>query len=127
MNTQLVRVSTGITFAAVLLAAGSAHAIPAFARKTGMSCSACHEAWPRLNEFGQQFRDNGYRLRHGRDAPPEQPSAYWPIAFRTTVGYQWLRQTLQQTDSGTATTQTGTFGHKPARGAAGVDLLSDGE
>jgi len=120
MNTQLVRVSTGITFAAVLLAAGSAHAIPAFARKTGMSCSACHEAWPRLNEFGQQFRDNGYRLRHGRDAPPEQPSAYWPIAFRTTVGYQWLRQTLQQTDSGTATTQTGTFGF------TGLDIHSAG-
>ncbi len=26
-------------------------AIPAFARKYGMPCSACHEAWPKLNNF----------------------------------------------------------------------------
>jgi len=106
--------------ATLALVSTGARAIPAFARKTGMSCSACHEAWPRLNEFGQQFRDNGYRLRHGRDAPPDQPSAYWPIAFRTTVGYQWLRQTLQQTDAGPTTTQTGTFGF------TGLDIHSAG-
>lgn len=44
-------------------------AIPAFARKTGLACSACHEVWPRLNDFGQLFRDNGYRLKRDRDAP----------------------------------------------------------
>ena len=118
-----MRCKTGVLAAlgaSLTLVSTGARAIPAFARKTGMSCSACHEAWPRLNEFGQQFRDNGYRLRHGRDAPPEQPSSYWPIAFRTTVGYQWLRQTLQQTDTGPATTQTGTFGF------SGLDIHSAG-
>jgi hypothetical protein len=106
--------------ASLALVSPAARAIPAFARKSGLSCSACHEAWPRLNEFGQQFRDNGYRLRHGRDAPPEQSSAYWPIAFRTTVGYQLLRQTQQPTDAGPATTETGTFGF------SGLDIHSAG-
>ena len=44
-----------------------AHAIPAFARKYGLRCSACHEAWPMLNYFGQKFKDNGYQLMNDRD------------------------------------------------------------
>ena len=32
-----------------------AYGIPAFARKYGLPCSACHEAWPMLNNFGQTF------------------------------------------------------------------------
>jgi len=69
----------------VLLASGSpAHGIPAFARKYGLPCSACHEAWPMLNNFGQTFKDNGYQLGNGRDAPIYQDPGYWPIMFRTT-------------------------------------------
>jgi hypothetical protein len=96
-------------FCAGLFAPG-AQAIPAFARKTGLSCSACHEVWPRLNDFGQSFRDRGYRLKRDRDAPVEQNPSYWPIAFRTTAGYQFLRQALVQSDQGPITTNTGTFG-----------------
>ena len=61
-----------------------AHGIPAFARKYGLPCSACHEAWPMLNNFGQTFKDNGYQLGNERDAPIYQQPAYWPIMFRTT-------------------------------------------
>lgn len=85
-------------------------AVPLFARKTGLACSACHEVWPRLNDFGQNFRDRGYRLERDRDAPVEQDPTYFPLSFRTTAGYQWLRQTLVPTDTGTVTAQTGTFG-----------------
>jgi hypothetical protein len=60
-----------------------ARAIPAFARKYGLPCSACHEAWPMLNNFGQTFKDNGYQLGNGRDAPIYQDPSYWPIMFRT--------------------------------------------
>jgi hypothetical protein len=68
----------------------AAHAIPAFARKYGLPCSACHEAWPMLNNFGQTFKDNGYQLGNGRDAPIYQQPEYWPIAFRVTP--QWHRE-----------------------------------
>jgi hypothetical protein len=60
------------------------YGIPAFARKYGLPCSACHEAWPMLNNFGQTFKDNGYQLGNGRDAPIYQEPSYWPIMFRTT-------------------------------------------
>src|SRR6202162_1422440 len=59
-------------------------AIPAFARKYGMPCSSCHEAWPKLSPFGQNFKDNGYQMGNDRDAPIFQSPAYWPVTFRTT-------------------------------------------
>ncbi len=72
----------------------SAQAIPAFARKYGMPCSACHEAWPMLNNFGQTFKDNGYQLGNDRDAPIYQEPSYWPIMFRTTP--MWHRETNER-------------------------------
>jgi hypothetical protein len=65
-------------------------AIPAFARKYGLPCSACHTAWPELNNFGQVFRDNGYQLGNERDSPIWQNPSYFPIAFRITP--QWHRE-----------------------------------
>jgi hypothetical protein len=61
-----------------------AHALPAFARKYGLRCSACHESWPMLNYFGQKFKDNGYQLMNDRDAPIWQNPGYWPVTFRIT-------------------------------------------
>jgi len=62
----------------------SANALPAFARKYGLRCSACHESWPMLNYFGQKFKDNGYQLMNDRDAPIWQNPGYWPVTFRIT-------------------------------------------
>jgi hypothetical protein len=59
-----------------------ANALPAFARKYGLRCSACHESWPMLNYFGQKFKDNGYQLMNDRDAPIWQNPGYWPVTFR---------------------------------------------
>ena len=67
----------------VLLACSQrANALPAFARKYGLRCSACHESWPMLNYFGQKFKDNGYQLMNDRDAPIWQNPGYWPVTFR---------------------------------------------
>jgi hypothetical protein len=66
----------------ILGASQSASALPAFARKYGLRCSACHESWPMLNYFGQKFKDNGYQLMNDRDAPIWQNPGYWPVTFR---------------------------------------------
>jgi hypothetical protein len=68
----------------VLTCSQPAHALPAFARKYGLRCSACHESWPMLNYFGQKFKDNGYQLMNDRDAPIWQNPGYWPVVFRIT-------------------------------------------
>ncbi len=38
----------------------SAQAIPSFSRQTGMSCAACHTAFPELTPYGRWFKLNGY-------------------------------------------------------------------
>lgn len=85
--------------AASALPLGKVMAIPAFARKYGLPCSACHTAWPELNNFGQVFRDNGYQLMNDRDSPIWQNPSYFPISFRITPS--WHRETAnnQQVDS----------------------------
>lgn len=42
--------------------AGSAGAVPAFARKYKTGCVTCHTIFPKLNPFGEQFRRNGFRF-----------------------------------------------------------------
>jgi hypothetical protein len=89
--THARRIGTRLLLLGVICATAPwAQAIPAFARKYGLPCSACHEAWPMLNNFGQTFKDNGYQLGNDRDAPIYQEPAYWPIMFRTTP--QWHRE-----------------------------------
>src|SRR4029077_472181 len=85
----------------LLVSSQSSHAIPAFARKYGLPCSACHIGWPILNVFGQQFRDNGYQLGNDRDAPIYQNNGYWPITFRVTPQWHLESQTKVAVDTTT--------------------------
>jgi hypothetical protein len=78
--------------AATNLPAVNVRALPAFARKYGMPCSSCHEAWPKLSPFGQWFKDNGYQMGNDRDAPIFQAPAYWPVTFRITP--IWHRESV---------------------------------
>src|ERR1700758_5565220 len=88
----------------VVISSQPSHAIPAFARKYGLPCSACHIGWPILNVFGQQFRDNGYQLGNDRDSPIYQTNGYWPITFRVTPQWHVESQTKVGIDApGTST------------------------
>src|SRR3974377_1805762 len=90
------------SFILLLIPSAPANALPAFARKYGMPCSSCHEAWPKLSPFGQQFKDNGYQMGNDRDAPIFQSPAYWPVTFRITP--IWHRESTNkvQVDGSTA-------------------------
>lgn len=46
----------------LLFASISANATPFFARQYGMKCATCHSGFPRLNEFGLQFKANNFRI-----------------------------------------------------------------
>lgn len=68
-----------------------ADAIPAFARKYGFDCNVCHvPSFPKLNDFGNLFRDHGYQIGTKADLPTFQgiTMGFWPVSLRTTVGYQ---------------------------------------
>src|ERR1700719_5173068 len=131
MRRRFFSMASSIAFApllaAVMLAnSQSARAIPAFARKYGMPCSACHEAWPKLNNFGQTFKDNGYQLGNDRDAPIFQQPAYWPIALRITP--HWHRESTSATDITNPATGLTTEGQLTTHGfdLPGLNILTAG-
>ncbi|GIW55718.1 MAG: hypothetical protein KatS3mg082_2122 [Nitrospiraceae bacterium] len=95
-----------------------ADAIPAFARKYDFSCNVCHvPGFPKLNDFGNLFRDRGYQLGSDADLPTYEgiTMGFWPVSFRTTVGYQLA--SVRTDGSGIS---TGGFGF------TGLDVLSFG-
>ena len=75
-----------VLIALPLVAPAPVRAIPAFARKYGFNCMMCHTAYPKLNDWGQRYRDNGYQLpgQEGREKTLfDSPT---PIALRTSTG-----------------------------------------
>lgn len=85
------------------------HAVPSFARQTGMQCSGCHTVFPELNSFGRQFKLRAYTLGNANaDAtfPANLPvSAILQITRTTTANADGVdpemlprdRQTIAQT------------------------------
>lgn len=60
---RLMRWALGFCIVAVALAAVQySHAIPAFSRQYGTSCSTCHVDFPKLNDFGKAFKDAGFKF-----------------------------------------------------------------
>ena len=116
-----VQVLMRVTLALVLLGCAlPASAIPAFARKYSLRCTACHEQWPVLNDFGRSFRDNGYQLRLGKDEPVTTDPGYWPISVHVNPTYDYTKVTNQATDQGDKTISSGGVAD------ASIDLLMAG-
>jgi hypothetical protein len=115
---------TGALVLVFLVLSGSqnANALPAFARKYGLRCSACHESWPMLNYFGQKFKDNGYQLMNDKDAPIWQNASYWPITLRITPF--WSRESTNHvaSDAASGESSLATTGFN----LSGLDILTGG-
>jgi hypothetical protein len=118
--TSLIAATIVLMFVA-LTCSQPANALPAFARKYGLRCSACHETWPILNNFGLKFRDNGYQIMNDRDAPIWQNPSYWPVTFRITP--VWHRySTASDIDTYTGGVLTGTNAAIERITSSGFDL-----
>ena len=66
MTRKIVLVLTALIL--VQATVGTAQAIPAFARKYGLSCKTCHAPFPRLKKYGLDFAARGYALPE-KEAP----------------------------------------------------------
>ena len=51
-----------LTLVLGLVAVPYSHAIPAFSRQYGTSCTTCHIDFPKLNDFGKAFKDAGFKF-----------------------------------------------------------------
>lgn len=103
-------------------------AIPAFARKYDLPCSACHTAWPELNSFGQNFRDNGYQLMNDKDSAIWQSPSYIPLAIRVTPNVHFERTNHQLIDQTPGDPSTQIDGNVTQHGfdLSGMDIWSAG-
>jgi len=82
---------------ATCLLPADAQAIPAFARRYKLSCTTCHNPFPRLKPYGDEFAGNGFYL------PEDDPDRDYvqagdellrlnrdfPIAARMDLWFQW--------------------------------------
>jgi hypothetical protein len=62
------------------LAAGTAHAVPSYARQTGSDCAACHVGafGPQLTPYGIQFKLGGYTDTDGKEGKVPLSGMWWP-------------------------------------------------
>ena len=58
-----------------------AQAMPIFAQRYNLTCTACHSVLPELNAFGNEFRNRGYRI----DGAPKHGTTI--VALREQIGY----------------------------------------
>ncbi|MFQ5808560.1 MAG: hypothetical protein ACE5JM_02980, partial [Armatimonadota bacterium] len=62
MSRAVVSLTSGVVVLAAGLLGSPAGAVPHWARQYGVACNMCHLTPPKLNEVGEQFFANGYRL-----------------------------------------------------------------
>ena len=53
----------------------NAHAVPSYARQTGLACASCHTIFPELTPFGRSFKLNGYTLTGLKDIQAQPTSS----------------------------------------------------
>jgi hypothetical protein len=101
------------------LAAPMAHAVPSFARQTGMACEACHTVFPELTHFGRVFKANGFtldNLKQVRDIGVNKEDMMLslatmpPLAAMVQVSETWLNSPLPDGTGGPGHSQTSTVG-----------------
>jgi len=68
-----------LTLGLWLLQGAAALALPVFAHRYGLSCQTCHTVVPELNEFGERFKGNGFRLPAAQNA--------FPLAVKVKMAY----------------------------------------
>ncbi len=111
----------------------SASAVPAFARRYGVSCSACHTAWPALSADGWSFKMSGYRRLNGKELTPTTKDievaagalsipAIPPLAIVGTFGFDFQEVGRRASDGTTATRKGSSFDFNELELLAGAPL-----
>jgi hypothetical protein len=95
-----------LSLAGVLAAAAfapEASAIPAFARQTGMACSACHaQHFPVLNGFGRAFKAAGFTMMGSQNKVEGEH-----LSMPESMNFGQLLKVRYQKTNGTAGTPSG--------------------
>jgi hypothetical protein len=94
--------------ASELIAPRRADSLPLFARDRKVPCTTCHMAFPRLNQFGMAFKQNGYRMPGEKGTSPWEKESF-PISLIGNVGAHWIRTDADTGGGLRATTTQSSF------------------
>jgi hypothetical protein len=94
-----LRFVLGFGMALELIGVTEAHAVPSYARQTGLACSACHTVFLELTSFGRMFKAHGYTAQGVKEleeaatanAPPLDINRAFPLSVM-------LQTSLTRTD-----------------------------
>ena len=116
---------------ALLLTATPAHAVPAFARQTGLPCAMCHVGafGPQLTQFGRAFKIGGYTQTGGEGLKSEIPLSAMALgSFNHTAKDQQPPPQYFNTNNNFALDQASLFvaGHVGAHTGAFMQFTYDG-
>ncbi len=88
MKPNLPRFTACLALVALCFLSSSLHAVPSYARQTGLSCIACHTEFPILTEFGRNFKLNGYTMSVGETKLPPLAVMVLPSFTQTQKGQE---------------------------------------
>jgi hypothetical protein len=86
-----------------------AQTLPLFARKYKFECVMCHVAFPRLNKFGMEFRQRGYRLEGAEGTSPWEEDSF-PLSLVGNVGFAYTKTDTDDGTGGRGSFSTSRFG-----------------
>lgn len=108
-NSMLFR-SGFLLLALVLFKSPAAHAVPSYARQTGLACSGCHYTPPELNPAGRRFKLTGYvdrgdetkviKAEDGKKRAPLDLLASLPLSVMLETSFTSLKTPQPQTQNG---------------------------
>src|SRR5499427_10695072 len=75
LNGSIMVATTAVVVAiwVMLASVPKTSAIPAFSRKYQTSCTTCHNNYPELNDFGEAFKKNGFKLPNDDETFVKEP------------------------------------------------------
>lgn len=92
----------------LMLPVDPAHALPSFARQTGLACSSCHTVFPELTAFGRAFKAHGYTTLGAKEFEEPASGTAPPLTINRTFPLSVMLQTsVTRTNEQQAGTQNG--------------------
>jgi len=94
-------VVAGLIFVLGMVWSTESQAVPSFARKHELNCSACHTAFPQLNATVRTFKENGYRFPSAENiASALEISDFLQLEKHVPVSAIFIARPYDKKDSG---------------------------
>src|SRR5437762_8935087 len=90
---QIAAAIAGLVIIGTVPARADGGGTPAYARQTGLACSACHTHFPELTATGRAFKLNGYVFRRSESLEGKTPEGQQSLLLNLVAPVSLMMQT----------------------------------